>query len=284
MGFRVSKLRAALMDNVARDIGYACRSFLRTPLVALTIMTTVGLGLGLVAVAFTILNAYLFMADDVRNPYELFAAQRQASANAAPQGFTRLEYEALVRETAVFSEAFASTPGDAYIDGSRQEGVLGTGNFFEVLGVGAARGRALTAEDDAPGAPAVLVISHRAWSQVFASDPGIVGRTVRVNGTPFDVVGIMPEHFRGLRPVAAPEFWAPLSQLPEFRRGDQGDEGPVGLDVVGRLEADLTPDQALAQLLTWDLVRAAEQSAERPATSLVLGPKPGTVPLSGEVL
>ncbi|HVJ29268.1 MAG TPA: ABC transporter permease [Gammaproteobacteria bacterium] len=284
MALGISRLRATLVDNVLRDLRYASRSFSRTPLVALTIVTTVGLGLGLVAVAFTILNAYLFLADDVRNPYELFAVQHQASANAAPQGFTHLEYEALVRETAIFSEAFASTPADAYIDGSRQEGVLVTGNFFGVLGVSAARGRALTPEDDAPGAPAVLVISHRAWSQVFASDPGIVGRTVRLNGTPFDVVGIMPEHFRGLRPVAAPEFWAPLSRLRELRPGEQGGEGAVRLDIVGRLRSDLTPDQALAQLLTWDSVRAAERSAERRETSLVLEPRPGTVPLSADVL
>ncbi|HEX7237582.1 MAG TPA: ABC transporter permease, partial [Gammaproteobacteria bacterium] len=142
---------------------------------------------------------------------------------------------------------------------------------------------ALTPEDDAPGAPAVLVISHRAWSQAFASDPDIVGRKVRVNGTPFDVVGIMPEHFRGLRPVAAPEFWAPVSRLRELRPGQQG-EGSVSFDIVGRLMPDLTPDQALAQLRTWESVHAAERSIERPMTSLVLEPKPGTVPLSADIL
>jgi hypothetical protein len=68
-----------VVDNVARDLRYACRSFLRTPLVAMTIVTTVGLGLGLVAVAFTLWNAYLFQADEVRDPYELFSVQRQAS-------------------------------------------------------------------------------------------------------------------------------------------------------------------------------------------------------------
>jgi predicted permease len=286
MGLRGSKLGATLVDNVARDLRYACRSFLRTPLVALTIVTTVGLGLGLVAVVFTIFNAYLFQADEVRNPHEFFAVQSQPSAVTAPRELTRLEYEALVRETAIFSEAFASTPElYAYIDGSRREGVLVTGNFFRVLGVGAALGRALTVEDDTPGASAALVLSHRVWSQFFASDPRVVGRTVRVNGTPFDVVGVMPEHFRGLQPVLAPDFWAPLSQLGQLRRGDQGD-APIGLDIVGRIAPDLTPDQAHAQLLTWDSLRAPERAAdaEQPATSLVLEPRPGTVPLSGEVL
>src|SRR5688572_24314990 len=123
----------ALLDGVARDVRYTCRSFRRAPLVALTIVTTVGLGLGLVTVVFTILNAFIFRVDEVRNPYELFALERQRSANAEPEGFTRTQYDALLRETGVFSDAFATTPEiDSWIDGRRMEGPLVTGNFFHV--------------------------------------------------------------------------------------------------------------------------------------------------------
>ena len=75
----------ALLDSVVRDVRYACRSFRRAPLVALTIVTTVGLGLGLVTVVFTILNAFIFRVDEVRNPHELFAVERQRSADAEPE-------------------------------------------------------------------------------------------------------------------------------------------------------------------------------------------------------
>ena len=142
----------ALVDSVVRDVLYACRSFRRAPLVALTIVTTVGLGLGLVAVVFTLLNALIFRVDEVRNPHELFAVERQRSANAEPERFTRPQYEALVRETGVFSDAFAMAPDiDSWIDGRRMEGSLVTGNFFHVLGVSAARGRTLTPSDDELG-------------------------------------------------------------------------------------------------------------------------------------
>jgi hypothetical protein len=126
----------SLIDNVLRDLRYASRSLLRAPLVALTVVTTVGLGLGLVAVVFTIMNAYLFQADEVRNPHEIFAVERQPSVDGAPQGFTRLDYDDLMRDTAIFAAAFASSTGsaDAYIEGTRREGVLVTGNFFTVLG------------------------------------------------------------------------------------------------------------------------------------------------------
>src|SRR5688572_9790752 len=208
----------ALLDSVVRDVLYAGRSFRRAPLVAVTIVTTVGLGLGMVAVVFTLLNAVIFRTDAVRNPEALFEVTRQRSADAAPAGFTRQQYAALVRETGVFTDAFAMGPEvDRWIDGQRMEGGLVTGNFFQVLGVSAARGRTLTPADDEPGGRHVMVLSHRAWSRYFESDPGMLERTVLVNGARFHIVGVMPEGFRGLT-VAAPDFWAPLAVLGEFRR------------------------------------------------------------------
>jgi predicted permease len=272
-----------LVDSLVRDLRFACRSFRRAPLVVLTVVTTVGLGLGLVASVFTILNAQIFQVDEVRNPYELFAVERQRSAGAQPEAFTRAQYDALVRETAVFSDAFASRHGEALIEGRRMEGPLVTGNFFQVLGVSAARGRTLTSSDDEPGRPPVIVLSHRTWSRHFASDPGVIDRTIRVNGASFQVVGVMPEGFRGLA-VIAPEFWAPLSLLDEFRRTLESGESSGGLRVVGRLRPGLSREQALAELRAWDARRALERAVERPPASLVLEPSTGTVPLSAETL
>ena len=158
-----------------------------------------------------------------------------------------------------------------------------TGNFFHVLGVSAARGRALTPSDDGPGGNQAIVLSHRSWSQHFASDPGVLGRMVQVNGVAFQVVGVMPETFRGLE-VAAPDFWAPLSRLGQFRRIREGGEDSVGVGIVGRLKPGLSRGQALAELLAWDSRRAVEGSIERPAASLVLEPRQGTVPLSTDVM
>ena len=272
----------ALLDSVARDVRYACRSFRRAPLVAVTIVTTVGLGLGLVAVVFTLLNAFIFRVDEVRNPHELFAVERQRPASAEPEGFTRLQYDALVSETGVFSGTFATAPDiDRWIDGQRMEGSPVTGNFFHVLGVTAARGRTLTAADDELGGRHVIVLSHRAWSRYFASDPDVVSRAVQMNGVPFQIVGVMPEGFRGLT-VAPPDFWALLSVLGQFRSVQQGREDAVG--IVGRLTPGVSRGQALAELQAWDLRRSAERSGERPAANLVLEPRLGTVPLSADVM
>ena len=272
----------ALLDSVVRDVLYAGRSFRRAPLVAVTIVTTVGLGLGMVAVVFTLLNAVIFRTDEVRNPEELFEVTRQRSADAGPAGFTRHQYEALVRETGLFTDAFAMGPEiDRWIDGQRMEGGLVTGNFFQVLGVSAARGRTLTPADDEPGGRHVMVLSDRAWSRYFAGDAGALGRTVQVNGVPFEVVGVMPEGFRGLT-VAPPDFWAPLALMGEFRRDREG--GQAFVTIVGRLKPDISRGRALAELLAWDSRRPPASRGERPDPKLVLEPRPGTVPLSAEAL
>ncbi len=273
----------ALVDNLVRDVLYACRSFRRAPLVALTIVATVGLGLGLVTAVFTILNVFVFRVDEVRSPHELFAVERQRPADVEPESFTRPQYETLLRETKVFSGAFAMGPEiDAWIEGRRMEGAFVTGNLFQVLGVVAARGRTFTPSDEEQGAHAI-VLSHRAWARHFASDPGVLNRTVQVNGAPFHVLGVMPDGFRGLT-VAPPDFWAPLSLAGGFRRVRPGQEDSVGVTIIGRLAPGVPRGQALAELQAWDARRAAERSRERPAAGLALEPRQGTVPQPAEAM
>ena len=120
------------LDNPLRDVRYAWRTLRRTPVAAATIVATVGLGLGLVAAVYTVLNAVVFRVDEVRNPYELYAVERQRSAVAEPATFTRADYEALLRETSIFADAFASTSDvQAYIEGVRREGRLVTEHLVE---------------------------------------------------------------------------------------------------------------------------------------------------------
>jgi predicted permease len=271
--------RTAIVDNLARDVRYAFRSFRRAPLAATTIVLTVALGLGLVTVAFTLLNAFLFRADEVPHVHELFAVERPRTSSGERVRLTREQYDALVRETGVFSGAFAMLPDvDSRVDGRLLAGTLVTANFFEVLGVDAALGRPLTQANAAErGAPPVVVLSHRGWSSQFGSDPDVLGKTVLLSGVHFQVVGVMPEGFRGLS-VGPPDYWAPLSVLGRMRSAHAGREDRVALDVVGRLRPGLSREQALAQLLVWDTRNAAGRAEDRARAKLVLEPRRGTVP------
>ncbi len=270
----------AFVDACARDVVYALRTFGRAPGVALTIVATVALGLGLAASLFTLFNRFAFREDAVRDPEELFAVVRPQAPGAEERvRFTRPQYETLRRETSVFSDVFGMLPDiDSRIDGRMMGGTLVTGNFFRVLGVEPALGRALTPADDGRdgGAP-VMVLSQRGLSRIFSNDPGVLGRKLIVNGASYEIVGVMPEGFRGLA-VAAPDYWAPLSRLGEFRPFHAGREDRVGIDVIGRLKPGMSRRAAAAGLAVWDSGRADAGTVDRRSPSLTLEPRRGTLP------
>jgi predicted permease len=209
----------------------------------------------------------------------MFAVERPRSANDERVGLTRTEFDALVRDTDVFSGAAAMLPDiDSRLDGRMVAGTLVTTDFFQVLGVNAAMGRTFTPGDDADrgGAP-VVVLSHRGWSQQFGQDPNVLGRTARLSGVHVQVIGVMPEGFRGLV-VGAPDYWAPLSLLGHMRPAHAGREGEVALDVVGRLRPGLSREQALAELQVWDARSTSGRAEDRSRVRLVLEPRQGTIP------
>ena len=268
------------IETCLQDVAYALRGFRRTPTVAITIVATVALGLGLVAAVFTIFSHFVFRVDAVRDPGELFSVERARSGNSDGVRFTRREYEALRRETAVFSDAFAMLADvTSRIDGRMMEGNIVTGNFFQVLGVNAALGRTLTpADDQRPGRP-VIVLSHGGWSRLFASDPSVVGRSVLINGYRYEIVGVTPEGFRGLA-LPSPDYWAPLSLVGQIRPWLAGREEMVAIDVIGRLRPGLSARTARAGLAVWASGGAASPSA----ASISLQQRGTAMPFSPAVL
>ena len=279
----------ALIDDAIRDILYALRGFRRTPLVSFTIVATVALGLGLVVVAFTFLNALLFSVDRVANVNELFAVERPPTSDGEPVRFTRAQFDALRRETEVFTDAYATFDINTRVDGRPSQGTVVTGNFFQVLGVSAATGRTLTPADDEPFAvQPVMVLSDRGWDKLFARDPAIVGRTVAVNGVTFEIIGVMPKRFRGLT-VSPADYWAPFSTIGRVRPKDRGREADVGVDIIGRLKPRTPPQTAQAALAVWASAGSATDPStrsgssratsrdERAAATIILVPRRGTV-------
>lgn len=266
----------AVIDDVVRDVLYAFRTFRRAPLAAVTIVATVALGLGLVAVVFTFFHAFL-RADAVPNPGELFEVVRPTAPGAdSSVPFTRAEYDALRRETSVFADVAASArSAETRIDGHPVSGTLVTGNFFHVLGVQAVLGRTLMPADDELSTGGAIVLGHRAWSKLFAGDPAAIGRRVSVNGVPGVIVGVMPEDFGDL--VGPRNYWASLA-LGELRQGHAGREDELPVDVVGRLKPGVSPAQAAAGLNVWASRRAdmpGPSTSEAPA----VGGRPGSIRL-----
>jgi predicted permease len=267
------------LDDLVGDVLYAFRTFRRAPLVALTIVATVALGLGVVTVAFTFYNFVFLRVDAVRNPGELFAIERPTAPGAETLlQFTRREYEAIRRETNVFTDVFATIrPVRARIDGHSVRSALVTGNFFQSLGVSAALGRSLLPQDDEPGAARpVIALSHSAWHRLFTGDPGVIGRSVRINALPYEVVGVMPEDFRGLA-IGPPDYWAPLGLVSRFREPPPGGVDEIGVDVVGRLKQGMPLEAAAAALTAWAARRAGPNTSPRQPVSITLEARQGTL-------
>lgn len=268
------------------DLRYAFRGIRRSPLAALTIVLTVALGLGLVTVVFTLLNSMLFRVDAVRDPDALVGVERPREPGAEEQiPFTRRQYEALKSETRVFSDVAALVRGNrSRIDGRPLICSLVSGNFFQMLGVSMAAGRPLMPDDDLLHSPRdVIVLSHAGWTRWFNADPAIVGRTVRINGRPFEVAGVAPKGFRGLS-IGAPDYWAPLALAGFFRSADSGRAADVPVEVIGRLRADVSESAAIAGLTAWAAAEPPSPEATGPV-SIRLEPRQGTVAADlGEVL
>ncbi len=267
------------VEDLVRDVLYACRTFRRSPLVALTIVATVALGLGVVTVAFTFYNFGFLRVDAVRNPAELFAVERPTAPGAETlRRFTRGEYEALRGETNVFTDLFASIrPVRARIDGRSVRFALVSGNFFQALGVSPVLGRSLMPQDDQPGASRpVIALSHRGWHRLFAGDPGVIGRSVRINGLPYEVIGVMPEDFRGLA-LGPPDYWAPLGLVSRFREVPAGGAGEITVDVVGRLKQGMSLEAAADALTAWVARRAEPNMSQRTPGSIRLESRQGTL-------
>jgi predicted permease len=258
------------------DISYAFRTLRKAPLASVTIVVTVGLGLGLVAAVFTLLNSFLFRVDNVPDIHEIYGVERPRTADGDLVRLTRPVYDALRVETRVFTDVFAMVAEtDSRVNGRTMAGALVTGNFFQVLGVGAAEGRVLTPADD-DGAVPVVVLSSRGRATHFAGESAVIGRSIAINGVQYEIVGVMPDGFRGLQ-VGGPDYWAPLSLLPQLQPGLAAERREIELDVVGRLRPGTSRDAALAQLIAWDSRRTGG-SVDRRSAGLTLVPRRGTIP------
>ena len=190
----------AVIDNAIRDVQYAWRTFTKAPLAAATIVVTVAVGLGVVAVVFTVLNSLVFRVDQVPDIAEMYTVERTQTANGAPALLTRPMFDAMRADTQVFTDAYAAVPGIVlHVDGRRMAVTLVTANFFQVVRVHPILGRGLMPADDArSGGNAVIVLSHKGWERRFNRDPNVLGRTVFVNGAPFEIIGVTAAGFRGL--------------------------------------------------------------------------------------
>jgi predicted permease len=242
------------MHTLVDDLRYAVRLLLKNPVFTGIVVLTLALGIGLNTAVFSVIDGLLLRPlPGTRAPNELVQMYRtyrggmMFGSNSIPH---YLDVRERSRDT--FSDVSLWTFETMNVAaGGRNERVLGviaSANHFSVLGVNAALGRTFVpAEDTGRGAHPVAVLSWSTWKGAFGGDPGIVGRTILLNGRSYSVVGVAPQEFRGALPLVIPALWVPLTQFDDVRPGSREqvtERGSNSFSAVARLKPGVTLAQA----------------------------------------
>ena len=230
-----------------RDVRYGWRSLLRQPGTSAVIVLTLALALATNSVSFGILDAIVlrpFRFPDVDRVVVVVSSDPQQGL-LDRESVTAADFREWRRETGTIAHLSAAEWWDANLSGVEQpEQVPGhriTAGYFDALGVRPVIGRPFREDEETLGNHRRVILGHALWTRLFAADASIVGRTVRVDGEPHEVVGIAPPGFA--IPLGT-QIWSPLAFSPER----QVDRRNRWLSTVGHLRPGMTLAHARAEL------------------------------------
>ena len=242
------------LDDFVQDTKFALRTLRHSPGFALTAVVTLALGIGVNIGMFTLVNS-LLLRPVYERPDEVVGVYSRSTAPTG--GYRGVSYPNYLDLRDGTTDVFANLTAFSTVflgidvgDGTRRAMASGvTSNYFEIFGLPLALGRLFTAEEERLGEETrVAIISYSLWEQRGA-DSSMLGRSIRVNGEQFTVVGVAPKGFTGAG-IPGPEVWLPL--------GAQGARDAHELSVVGRLRAGTSIETAAPALAT--VARRLEQA------------------------
>ena len=243
------------METFVQDVRYAFRNLLSRPGFTVLAILCLGLGIGVNTAAFSFVNEFFIHQLPVKDSDGLVRVY-----NGYSHGFLygELSYAEFAQYKAR-SQSFSGLIGESFLPmglktETRNERIYGsvvTGDYFDVLGVKPALGRTFLPEEDRlPGAHPVAVVSHGMWERRFGADPGLLGRTVTINGVQLTVIGVAPRGFSGTLVGLSPEVWIPVMMLEQLRPGTEPLHSYKArlLFTLGRLKPGVTIIQARTEM------------------------------------
>ena len=264
------------IDDLGQDLRFGLRSARRAPLFSLLAILTLALGIGANTAVFGVVKSVLLDAlpyADASRLVRVYAIHDDPVLGRAPlSAGVAADIRERARSLARVASFRQSTLEQTYAgpDGPRLVSAATVGgDFLGVLGVDAALGRTLSEADAGPGAPAVAMIGYETWQRSFAGDRGVIGRSVRLEGAPVVVVGVLPPGFVG--PMGRADFWLPMDLTP-FLSNPIGARRARMLGLVGRLAAGVSPEAAGRELTTIAADLAREHPESDASFSLALLP------------
>lgn len=236
------------MGGLGQDLRLAFRLLAKDRRFTIAAVVALGLGIGVNTTVFATINAAMLRDVPFDEPEQLVGL-RTRDARGSDAGVSYPDFVDWRQATSAFAGLAAETSGVMNLSEEgrspeRFRGAYVSANTFRLLRTAPVLGRDFLPEDDRPGTPAVLLVSHGVWQSRYGGDPAVIGRAVRVNDVPATVIGIMPA---GFRYPFINEIWLPLSQLPGIATARRDARS---LGVVGRMREDVRLPQARADLDT----------------------------------
>jgi putative ABC transport system permease protein len=235
------------MSSILQDLRFAARRLIRDRRFTLAAVAALALGIGATSAVFTLVNAVLLRSLPFDEPERIMWLNTR-DAQSRDFGVSEPDFEDWRRATRTFSGIALAQMGPVNFSADERtsdqyDGVYISANGFSLIGTQPAIGRGFTAEDDRPGAPAVVLLSYTVWQSRYGGDRSIVGRTIRANSEPATIVGVMPP---GMQFPFNSEVWLPLTQRPtaQTRAGRAGRL----LMGYGRLADGMTIEQARTEM------------------------------------
>src|SRR6266496_5401823 len=239
-----------------RDFKFAFRQLFKAPAFMISAVTVLALGIGVNTAVFTLVNRLFFAPPAYAKPHEMVQLFSQDKKDPKKfRGFSYPTYLEIREQNMVFSDVMAFNL--AFIglgqkgDTRRAFSAIVTSNYFSVLGVPLARGRAFLPEEETPGHNTpVAVVSYSYW-QKHDLDPNVLGSQLLINGRSFTIVGVTPKGFVGTMQILSPEVWLPMSVYDQvandFESGNKTtieDRKGTQLRIMGRLKTGVTASVA----------------------------------------
>jgi predicted permease len=268
-----------LFETLFQDFRFAARMFIKNPGFTAVAVLTLALGVGTNAVVFSVVNALVLRPLPVERPNELAFLENKRYGPG--QSFPN--YKDLRDRNRTFAGLigyrFAPMELETTARANRIWGYLATGNYFDVLGVKPALGRFFNQSEDLnPGASPFAVLNYSAWQSLFGADPGIVGKTIRINRSPYTVLGVAPPDFHGTEVFYWPQVWVPMMMEPQIEAGRPwlDNRNTWNTWVIGRLKPNVSRAQAEADLNAVAAELARQYPNENESLAFRLA-KPGLV-------
>src|SRR5437763_3743223 len=239
-----------------RDFKFAFRQLFKAPAFTIAAVTVLALGIGVNTAVFTLVNTLFFAPPAYAKPHEMVQLFSQDKKDPKKfRGFSYPTYRDTREQNTVFSDALGFNLALIGLgqkgDTRRAFSAIVTSNYFSVLGVPLARGRAFLPEEETPGHNTpVAVVSYSYWSK-HDLDPGILGSQLLINGRSFTIVGIAPKGFVGTMQILSPEVWLPMSVYDQVANDFESDNKTTIDDrkgtqvrIMGRLKPGMTATSA----------------------------------------